>query len=79
MEVKKKKEEDKIEKQLAVNKDDTATEVHMLIPSPLLDPVNSLEGCFSFLFSFFKSFLLLFHILICLAGDNFKRAGGRPD
>lgn len=76
MEVKKKKEEDKIEKQLAVNKEDTATEVHMLTPSPLLDPVNSLEGCFSFFF--FKSFLL-FHILICLAGDNFKRAGGRPD
>lgn len=75
MEVKKKKEEDKIEKQLAVNKEDTATEVHMLIPSPLLDRVNSLEGCFSF---FFLYFLLLFHILICLAGDNFKRAGGRP-
>lgn len=53
MEVKKKKEEDKIEKQLAVNKEDTATEVHMLIPSPLLDPVNSLEGCFSFSFYIF--------------------------
>lgn len=77
MEVKKKKEEDKIEKQLAVNKEDTATEVHMLIPSPLLDPVNSLEGCFSFSF-FFLYIFLLFHILICLAGDNFKRAGGRP-
>lgn len=40
VEVKKQKEEDKIEKQLAVNKEDTATEVLMLIP------VNSSERCF---------------------------------
>lgn len=32
MEVKKQKEEDKIEKQLAVNKEDAATEVLVLIP-----------------------------------------------
>lgn len=60
MEVKKKKEEDKIEKQLAVNKEDTATEVHMLTQSLLLDPVNSLEGCFSFFFLFLNHFFCCF-------------------
>lgn len=40
VEVKKQKEEHKIEKQLAVNKEDAATEVLMLIP------VNSSERCF---------------------------------
>lgn len=41
VEVKKQKAEEKIEKQLAINKEDTATEVHMFIPASLLHPVSS--------------------------------------
>lgn len=51
MEVKKQKEEVKIEKQLAVNKEDAATEVLMLIP------VNFSERCFNKC-----ACVLLFHI-----------------
>lgn len=65
VEVKKQKEEVKIEKQLAVNKEDTATEVLMLVP------VKSSERC---------SYKCVCHFrcLVCLAGDNIKRAGWRP-
>lgn len=52
MEVKKQKEEDKITKQLAVNKEDTATEVLTILPALLIFLVFMQLNLRSLIFNF---------------------------
>ncbi len=66
MEVKKQKEEDKIQRQLAFNKDETATEVQMILTACLLLVIDVLE-------------VWIFDFTHCMfAGDDLQRASGRP-
>lgn len=71
MEVRKEKAETKIERQLAFNKQDTATEVQTDYPS--------LSSTIGVVFTSQKSgSLILSDVLMCSAGDGVKRASGRP-
>lgn len=71
MEVKKQKAEEKIERQVAVNKEETATEVYFTFPMSVMCDLFSPDR-------FFISLIFFFIFGVSSAGDNVQRAGRRP-
>lgn len=82
MEVKRHKEEVKIERQLAVNREDTATEVQIVIPArdfQLVFSVKQHQPLFECLSSYREEpGCYLMCVCSSPAGDGLSGAGGRP-